>query len=64
MAKAEVIVGSGRGTLGARRKARTIPQKHKDPDTKMVLNTYTEETSRQDNTKQDQTGQKDLPYKN
>ena len=58
VAKAEAIAGSGRGTLGARPKARTIPQKPKDPDTKMVLNTYTEETSRQDKTKQDQTGQK------
>ena len=34
VAKAEVISDSGRGTLGARPKARTIPQKPKDPDTK------------------------------
>ena len=34
VAKAEAIAGSGRGTLGARPKARTIPPKPKDPDTK------------------------------
>jgi hypothetical protein len=34
VAKAEVSYDSGRGTLGARPKARTIPQKPKDPDTK------------------------------
>ena len=34
VAKAEVISDSGRGKLGARPKARTIPQKPKDPDTK------------------------------
>jgi hypothetical protein len=63
VAKAEVSADSERGTLRGRPKARTIPQKSKDPDTKMVLNTYTEKTSRQDKTKQDQSGQK-IPYKN
>ena len=48
VAKAEVSYYSGRGTLGARPKARTIPQKSRY---KIVLNTYKEETSRQDKNK-------------
>ena len=51
VAKAEVISDSGRGTLGARPKIRTIPPKTQRSRYKIILNTYTEETSRQDKNK-------------